>query len=266
MQNIKMNNHLKYRIRRFIKNLVSSILFFGYKIQAQQKIDANLHALFISECTYSPWKADSEFIKLSRKIDGYTLVDLNKQYLAYSYVKQLCKIGVAGDYLEVGVWRGGLSALIAMTFEKYTAQHQKRKFYLADTFLGMPQTNKDKDNFYKGGELSDTSELVVKNLFNKCGIHNYQILAGIFPNQTSSMLDSNSLAYLHIDVDIYDSAKSTFEYCWNKVTRNGMVVFDDYGYSSTEGVTYFVNEEVSGLPDALVIYNMGGHAIVIKTA
>lgn len=259
-----MNNYVTYKARRFIKNLIANLLFTGYKLQAQHKVDARWHSLFISECTFSPWKADAEFLELNSKIEGFTLVDINKQYLAYSYIKQLCKLGVEGDYLEVGVWRGGLSALLGMTFQRYSAPNNKRILYLADTFTGMPEICKENDNYYQGGELADTSEKVVQNLFNACGLNNQLILAGIFPNETAHLIKSNALAFVHIDVDIYESAKNTFEYCWEKVSINGMVVFDDYGYSSTEGVTTFINQVVMQIPDALVIYNMGGHAVVIK--
>ena len=256
-----MDSIQNYNLRRYFKNLTSKILFFFYRIQAAHTVNSSRHQLFIGECTYSPWKLDKEFIALKSKVNGFTLVDENKQYLTYSYIKQLCKLNVEGDYLEVGVWRGGLSALIGMTFNKFSPL--KRTLFLADTYEGMPKTV-SQDNFYKGGELADTSEEIVKDLFQSCDVQNVKILKGYFPQDTSNLIQSDKFAYVHIDVDIYESAKNTFDWAWPKVSQYGMIVFDDYGYSSTEGVTKFIDDYVRHLPDALFIFNMGGQAIVMK--
>lgn len=256
-----MDSIQSYNFRRFFKNIASSTLFAFYRLQAKHSIDKRRHNLFIGECTYTPWVLDAEFIELQSRIKGFTLVDLNKQYLTYSYIRQLAKLKVEGDYLEVGVWRGGLSALIGMTFNKFSPL--KRILYLADTYEGMPKTV-SQDNFYKGGELADTSEAVVEDLFKRCNVSNVKILKGYFPQDTSMLIDSDKFAYVHIDVDIYESAKNTFDWAWPKVSQYGMIVFDDYGYSSTEGVTKFIDDYVSHLPDAMFIFNMGGQAIVMK--
>lgn len=256
-----MDSLQKYKVRRFFKQFISKLLFKAYKMQATHKVDSKRHALFIGECTYIPWTDDLEFLNMQSRIEGHTLVDENKQYLTYSYIKQLCKLEVEGDYLEVGVWRGGLSALIGMTFQKFSPL--KRTLYLADTYEGMPKTV-TQDNFYKGGELADTSEAVVGDLFQRCNVSNVKILKGYFPQDTSMLIDSDRFAYVHIDVDIYESAKNTFDWAWPKVSQYGMIVFDDYGYSSTEGVTKFIDDYVSHLTDALFIFNMGGQAIIMK--
>jgi len=261
MEIFDMDSLQQYKVRRFFKRFMSNLLFAAYKIQAIHKVDSKKHALFIGECTYTPWANDLAFQNMQSRIEEHTLVDENKQYLTFSYIKQLCKLGVEGDYLEVGVWRGGLSALIGMTFQKFSPL--RRTLYLADTYEGMPKTVYQ-DNFYKGGELADTSKTIVETLFKKCDLSNVEILKGNFPQDTSNLIQSDKFAYVHIDVDIYESAKNAFDWAWPKVSQYGMIVFDDYGYSSTEGVTKFIDEYVSHLPDALFIFNMGGQAVVIK--
>ena len=44
----------------------------------------------------------------------------------------------------------------------------------------------------------------------------------------------------------------------------GFVVFDDYGFDVCGGITQLVNEMLTE-PDRIVIHNLNGHAIVIKT-
>jgi len=43
----------------------------------------------------------------------------------------------------------------------------------------------------------------------------------------------------------------------------GIIVYDDYGFSSCAGITKYVNEQVM-CKDRVVIHNLNGHAIVIK--
>ena len=258
-----MNNLQKYKIRRFFKQKLAALIFLLYRAQASHSIDPKRHTLFIGECTYSPWLVDREFQAIFSKISGHTLVDLNKLYLTFLYIKQLCKLNVSGDYLEVGVWRGGLSALVGMTFARHS--QLSRTLYLADTYEGMPKTVKE-DNFYKGGELADTSVEIVTSLFQSCDLTNQKVLKGYFPDDTAILIGGNHFAYVHIDVDIFESAKKSFDYVWPKMSINGMVVFDDYGYSSTEGVTSLIDNYISSIVDAMVIFNMGGQAIVIKLA
>lgn len=258
-----MNNLQKYRIRRFFKEKLAALIFLLYRAQASHTVDSRRHTLFIGECTYSPWLVDKEFREIYSKISGNTLVDINKLYLTFLYVKQLCKLNVSGDYLEVGVWRGGLSALVGITFAGNS--QLSRTLYLADTYEGMPKTVKE-DNFYKGGELADTSVEIVNNLFKSCDLSNQKVLKGYFPDETASLVGGNNFAFVHIDVDIFESAKKSFDWVWPRMSVNGMVVFDDYGYSSTEGVTSLIDGYINSIIDAMVIFNMGGQAIVIKLA
>ena len=46
---------------------------------------------------------------------------------------------VKGDFIEVGVWKGGLCIFAAAIFQAY--QHYSRKVYLADSFDGIPKSN-----------------------------------------------------------------------------------------------------------------------------
>ena len=52
---------------------------------------------------------------------------------------------------------------------------------------------------------------------------------------------------------------------WPRLVPGGIVVFDDYGFYACGGVTRMVNDLVDE-PDKLVIYNVNGHALVIKRA
>jgi hypothetical protein len=44
----------------------------------------------------------------------------------------------------------------------------------------------------------------------------------------------------------------------------GAVVFDDYGFRGTPGVSRLV-DAIAPLPNRVVFYNLAGHAVMIKT-
>lgn len=56
-------------------------------------------------------------------------------YELYKAVEYLTKAGIAGDFVECGVWKGGSSILSALTAERYGRQNIK--LWLYDTFEGM---------------------------------------------------------------------------------------------------------------------------------
>lgn len=258
--NFKQDNLKRYNRLRGLTSFLEKMIFSGYRLLAKHNIDNESHGVSISECTYSPWKINVAFNDMYKNICDYTLVDKRKLYELWSLSRQLKTI--RGNYMEVGVWRGGSGVLLGKTLQEHGAGE---KIYLCDTYEGMPFTTDAHDNFYKGGELADTSEQLVQNLANNLGLDNVVLLKGIFPRDTANKVPENAaFKLIHVDVDIYSSAKETVEWGWNRMPSGGMVVFDDYGYSATEGVTRFVNEFMEKRTDAIFVFNLCGHGIVIK--
>lgn len=209
--------------------------------------------------TYAPWLSDNSFNRAYEIIKDYTLVDKYRCYELWQLVEQTAKLH--GALIEVGVWRGGSGALIA---EKSKLDGIKDKVFLCDTFTGVVKAG-DPDSTYIGGEHADTSKATVEEAINKLKLDNTEILVGVFPEETSKLISDNTFRFCHIDVDVYQSARDIVEWLWPKLVIGGIVVFDDYGFQGCNGVTRFVNEE-RRKKGRLVIHNLNGHAIVIKTS
>ena len=80
---------------------------------------------------------------------------------------------------------------------------------------------------------------------------------------STSLFEGSTFKLCHIDVDVYLSAKDVQSWIWDKLIIGGVIVFDDFGFSSTDGITNFVNEQRK-LTDRTVIHNLNGHAVIIK--
>jgi O-methyltransferase len=214
------------------------------------------HHRVLPHATYSPWLLDDGFQAIYQCIKGHTLVDIYRCYELWTLGLQMSR--VQGNFLEVGVWRGGTGALLANAAKATPEKH----VYLADTFSGVVKAGGD-DPVYVGGEHADTSTSLVYDLLNGLGLSNFSLLEGVFPEQTADGF-KGALALLHVDVDVYTSAKGVVEWGIPLLSQGGCIVFDDYGFSGCEGVTRLVNE-LRDDARFVFIHNLNGHAILIKT-
>jgi O-methyltransferase len=218
------------------------------------------YAPVLPVASYSPWNLDPRFLEVYAKIRAATLVDFYKCYELWTLTEQSAKL--EGSIIEVGSWRGGSGALIA--------QHARdcgihAPVYLCDTFKGVVKAGVN-DPVYFGGEHADTSRAAVEALvFDQLKLDNVRILEGIFPDDTGDAVANERFRLCHIDVDVYESARSVVEWIDPRMVVGGFYVYDDYGFPTTPGITKFVDEQ-RALPDRLVLHNLNGHAIVIRIA
>lgn len=213
------------------------------------------HSQIIPFATYSPWLDDVAFSACFDSVKSCTMVDIYRCYELYQLARQTRHL--AGDIVEIGVWRGGTAALMAHA-------SPAKAVHLFDTFSGVAKGDPAFDTFYSGGEHADTNERIVEALFEKIGA-TCEIHRGIFPDDTLSCLPAR-ISLAHIDVDTYHSVKQSFEALWPNVETNGIVVFDDFAIFGCEGANQAVHEIVESHRDGLFIHNLNGHALLIKQA
>lgn len=222
------------------------------------------HHRVLPFATYAPWLDTPEFLEVWKLIERYTLVDIYRCFELWELAKSCARL--EGDFLEVGVWRGGTGTLLCRALKSVGGS---QSVYLCDTFSGVVKADPYKDPTYIGGEHADTDLQTVLNLLNVASCHNFHVIEGIFPEQTAVRVENLSgaspkFALCHIDVDVYQSAKDIFDWVSTVLVRGGVVVFDDYGFNGCEGVTKLVNE-LRVTNGFLHIHNLNGHAIFVKT-
>jgi O-methyltransferase len=236
-----------------VKKIVEEVLFFIYKKIINVKKYSMSHSIIIPSATYSPWNDNREFMNVVKEIKSKTVLDIMRLYELWYLDDQLKH--VEGEYIEIGTYKGGSAALIAK-------KNSNSTFFVCDTFQGVASAS-EHDNKYLGGEHSDVTKKDIVNFFNSLQIKNYKIIEGIFPESASNFLDNTKIKYCHIDVDTYLSAKNSYDFLWNKISKGGMIIFDDYGFIGTEGVTKFVNE-IKDDSENIFFHNLNGHAIIVK--
>lgn len=211
---------------------------------------------------YMPWKKPEgkEFLDLWQKIESRTMLDIDRGWELWSLARQSAKPECS--MLEVGCRKGGSGAIIAKASQSMV--------YLADTFTGVAKAGKF-DPYYKGGEhKSSVSDVLETMEIAEVRAGRVKILEGIFPEATEDMIPGKTIfSMVHIDVDTYESAKGVLEWLgyggWpgtGRCCEGCVIVFDDYGFDRTCGVTKFVNEIKDG-ESIRFVYNSNGQGVVI---
>jgi O-methyltransferase len=237
-----------------------SVRLTGYEIRRIPRSKGADYGQVQPLADYSPWVADVHFQKTYSAIKSHTLVDFYRCYELWQLVEQAAKLP-EGDVIEVGVWRGGTGGLLAT---RCASLGLNCRVYLCDTFAGVVKADAA-EKIYAGGEHSDTSVAIVKALMRSLNVENEVILEGIFPDDTGKRIGDSRFRFAHIDVDVYRSAKESVEWLWPRLVIGGIMVYDDYGFQGCEGIARVVNEQRNDA-DRVVIHNLNGHAIVVKTA
>jgi hypothetical protein len=187
---------------------------------------------------------EQEFWRFYYACKPYTMSRVQRMYALYQSVNYIIKNKIPGDFVECGVWKGGNPMMIAQLLQ---ASHTTdRKIFLYDTFEGMSEpTAADKN--YKGKdaqEMLDATDRAksdsvwcyspleeVQENMKQTGYPNDRIvfvkgkveetLPGVVPAK---------IALLRLDTDWYESTYHELTHLFPLLSKNGVLIIDDYGY------------------------------------
>jgi O-methyltransferase len=163
----------------------------------------------------------------NRAEDAESMVGLRQFDHVQRCILDVINQNVAGDLLEAGVWRGGMSIFMRAVLKAY--QCTDRKIWVADSFAGLPDVDLTTDRFgWKQGDMAESLENVKHN-FARYGLLDDQVefLKGYF-NETMPKARLNKLAILRVDADLYSSTKDVLDALYAKLSIGGYAIFDDY--------------------------------------
>jgi O-methyltransferase len=256
---VKFRSHLSAFLNRQLSRLGYALIRIG---RSPTRFSDHLGVRYAYEDVvvtdiFAPWAIDNEFLAVWKHVKDCTLVDIFRCYELYQLIREVADI--PGDILEVGVWRGGTGAILGAAASRWKLDSQ---VWLCDTFSGVVKAGIH-DPSYQGGEHSDTSRQVVVELNSRLGLDNITVLAGSFPEESSTALGNRFIAFCHIDVDVYQSGADVVAWVLPRMQRGAMLVFDDYGFSTCKGITHLVHE-LRADGNWRYVYNLNKHAILIK--
>lgn len=218
-----------------IKRSVTNYLYLGGAASPEQ-----FHSVVHYDVGRSTWKIDP----LSRPI---TLLSRAQLDLVEQSVLSVAQRGVPGDFIEAGVWRGGVIILMRALMKAHGISG--RRVFAADSFVGIPMNTRalnDPVDKWRDRWIASLEE--VQQNIARFGLLDDKVtfVPGFFA-ETLKRLADQTFAVMRLDSDSYDSVEESLVYLYPLLSRGGIIIIDDWhlvgcqqavlNYRSRHGVT-----------------------------
>lgn len=158
---------------------------------------------------------------------------------------QFLKISVAvdGDLAECGTYKGASAWLMCKR-----AEGTGKIVHLFDSFEGLSEPKEVDGSWWQKGSLTAGEEFLRQNLAE---FDNYRSYAGWIPARFSDIGDRR-FCFLHVDVDLYQPTLDSLGFFYPRMNSGGVLIFDDYGYTTCPGARRAIDEFFSDKPEPVL--------------
>ena len=196
-------------------------------------------------------KLPIELTKQDKKIIDYivdknlSMTTLPRLITTVKACKYILKNKIHGDFIECGVWRGGHAIIAKKIFE---ANGSDKEVYLYDTFSGMTQPEekdisyitkkralidykthqRDLYNDWCYASLEDVKNNCIEAGLNMDGLH--FIKGDVCETLDDKLNLPNKISIIRLDTDWYKSTIKELEVLYPILSKNGVLMVDDYGH------------------------------------
>ncbi|MGH1047310.1 MULTISPECIES: TylF/MycF family methyltransferase [Bacillus] len=257
----------KFAVQLYLELLKKTILFEIW-LEYEPYLPASLH--ISKELPYEPVTvplplfikqyAENHNLKIvkpdvlkSERQDGmdwpraaHSMIGRERMNQLHEALETVVRENIEGDFIETGVWRGG--SCIFMNGFLQANNITDRNVWVADSFEGLPTPNlehypKDYGDYLHSFDYLRVSLEQVQENFRKYDLLNDQVkfLKGWFKD-TLPTAPIEKIAIARLDGDMYESTMDGLVNLYDKVSKGGYIIIDDYGLPAcAEAVTDFRN-------------------------
>lgn len=183
--------------------------------------------------------ADREIVA---RVSPFTMTSLERRASLLGAVDHVVKHGIAGDMVECGVWRGG--SMMAVALALIARGDTSRHLYLYDTFEGMSEPT-EADRALSGESAQAQLERADRDhaLWAVAGFEDVQanLASTGYPAERIHYVKGKvedtlpatlpqRIALLRLDTDWYESTRHELTHLYPLLSRNGLLIIDDYGH------------------------------------
>lgn len=198
-------------------------------IRLEDRINALLRRLNVTFYFGTPLPVRTNFIR--KTIGMHTLIKRIRD--------------IPGSIVECGVGKGA-------TFTILTYLAKNRHIYGFDSFQGFPPPSAidSSERDPKAGEWDFLSGGEVVQILRATGFSaetiqkSVTIVPGFFKD-TLKKYDGGNVAFLHVDVDLYESYRDVLEHFYTYMSPGGIILFDEYQSEKWPGATRAIDEFVA---------------------
>ncbi len=190
--------------------------------------------------------------------DGRTYLNVDRLYTLWQAVESLPP--TARAVAEVGVYRGGSAWFMADALRR---SGREMPFFVCDTFQGHVEVDDTVDGLHRPGVQFThvKAEKVAKYLREFPFI---RIQVGDIRETAPAFAGESAFGLVHLDVDVYPITRFCLDFFGPRVVPGGMMVMDDYGTTTCEGVKRAVDEFTVSNPGFQVMHLLTGQAVVTR--
>jgi len=187
---------------------------------------------------------DQKKLSLFKVAAPYTKAGYSRMNNVYELAIDIEEKKLEGAFVECGVWKGGLSGIMAGVAHRYGSD---RTTWYFDSYEGMPPATPedgtpDETDHMMGDYLRASVEDVEELVFEKLNLPREKniIIKGWFDDTFPATKDKvGKISILRLDADWYEPTKLILETFYDQVISGGYIIFDDYGrwpgcYQATE--------------------------------
>jgi O-methyltransferase len=178
--------------------------------------------------------------QLTWKLLPYTMGGRKALENAFDVMDRVERNNIPGVLIECGVAEGGTAAMLALANKELGKANRIKWFF--DSYEGLPEpTKEDYINNKAGsfirplpkGSCLGTIEQVSRLMYDTLNMTKEEVhlIKGWFQDTVPSNKDDvgDIIAVLRLDGDWYESTKIPLENFYNKISKGGVIIIDDYG-------------------------------------
>lgn len=150
----------------------------------------------------------------------------------YDLTRACLANGIAGDFVECGVFDG---AQVAAMAKAVMESGQRRTIHLFDSFDGIPQAGPRDLEFLFAGHKAGLSRSTVPQV--EAHMREWGVDESLLHYHMGWFADSvpaaeiGHIALLRLDGDLYESTKVCLEHLYPKLSPGGWLIIDDFALS-----------------------------------
>ncbi len=200
------------------------------------------------------WVRDARFNAYLARFGEQSGLNAERRWM----VKELMRLteDVPGDTAECGVYEGAGSYLIC----EMNAANQKhrRHHHIFNSFEGVSAPSKFDGPLWRKGDMARGEDLVRRNL---AGYEAFTLYKGWIPERFGDVT-GRRFSFVHIDVDLYEPTLESLRFFYDRMSERGIIVCDDYGFTTCPGATRAVHEFLDDKPEKMVALTGGGGFLI----
>ena len=141
-----------------------------------------------------------------------------------------------------------------------------RRHHIFDSFEGLSEpSGPDRPSdarawAWQRGDLSVPIETVRQNLrrFDFVAYHR-----GWIPERFHEVAERR-FCFVHVDVDLYQPTRDSIEFFYERLVPGGVLLCDDYGFTTCPGARRAFDEFVADKPERSVVHLTTGQGLIVK--